>query len=939
MLVFGYTLNNAVHENNYRVGDRVVKTFRARLKSGSAIAGLAVLVWLLGISTAAWASGWPPFAVRDSIEVARGGAVDELTSGAKSVLDNDFDLERDRLTAELTKDVKRGTLQLRPDGTFLYQHDGSKQDDDEFKYRAFDGTGFSREATVTISIEDVPNSPPFVVSDVPDQAVTEGSDFRLVMAANFADPDEGDILRFSIKGLPSSGSLQFDPQLAVLEGTPVAADVRSQPYRIEVTATDLAGASAKLTFDLLILRQNDPPVVVAQVPDQEAIEGIEYSLNLAGNFDDPDEGDVLRFSISGLPEGGSLQFNTTTGLLSGTPVRADTRDEPYAIQVRATDLAGATATLGFQLLILRDNRSDVVLGIALAVNPVTVGENAQWNIDIQNKGPGDLQDGQLFAGWVTSGPPLTVTAPEGCVVADNGTSTPAMDCALGLIAAGTSMTLSVQGAQDSDGDNSLLGFVTADDPNPEDNEALASAAVVAEFSEGPTQIVNVAGTALQTGDLDGDGAIDVVTTGAETIVFLNNGNRAVTTPGISLGPDSGGSALALFEWNGDGSPDIAVGGLNGRSVEIFVNDGSGGFSSAASLQGGGTANVNDLLAVDADGNGISELLVTGSGGTALLARTVEGGIDVAPLTTGAGRDLAIADLDQDGDQDFIVVAAANRRVELVYNAGDGSAAGITSLELGSVANVSAGDLNGDGAVDLLLGIDGDDMNAPQNRVLYQQASGEFSTGQVFGASPVSALVPGDIDADGWPDIVAIDAAGVHQLYLGSQDGSFSLAPEQIVSAGMQRGILTDFNSDESLDLILVGSNAGVLEIHANNGIGRLGLGDRRGPEIELIGEARVNIPAGQEYVDPGATAVDDIDGDISDKIDVSGSVNSTVVGTQTITYSVSDRAGNVASATRTVVVGVNEGTGGGGGGRLTPLFVIALLILFGLRRARRSFSS
>ena len=938
MLVFGYTRNNAVHENNYRVGDRVVKTVRARLKSGSAIAGVAVLVWLLGIPTASWASGWPPFAVRDSAEVARGGAVDELTSGAKSVLDNDFDLERDRLTAVLTKDVKRGTLQLRADGTFLYQHDGSKQDDDEFKYRAFDGTGFSRETTVTISIEDVPNSPPFVVSDVPDQAVTEGSDFRLVMAANFADPDEDDRLSFSIDGLPASGSLQFDSELAVLSGTPTADDVRDRPYSIEVTATDRQGASASLGFELLILRRNEPPVVVAPVPEQEAIEGIAYSLNLAANFDDPDDGDVLRFSASGLPVSGTLQLDESTGLLSGTPVRADARDEAYTVEVQARDRAGATATLTFQLLVLRDNRSDVVLGIALAVNPVTVGENAQWNIDIQNKGPGDLQDGQLFAGWVTSGPPLTVTAPEGCAVTDNGTSTPAMDCAVGLIAAGTSMTLSVQGAQDSDGDNSLLGFVTADDPNPEDNEALASAAVVAEFSEGPTQIVNVAGTALQTGDLDGDGAIDVVTTGTETIVFLNNGNRAVTTPGISLGPDSGGSALALLEWNGDGSLDIAVGGLNGRSVEIFVNDGSGGFSSAASLQGGGTANVNDLLAVDADGNGISELLVTGSGGTALLTRTVEGGIDVAPLTTGAGRDLAIADLDQDGDQDFIVVAAANRRVELVYNAGDGSAAGVTSLELGSVANVSASDLNGDGAVDLLLGIDGDDMNAPQNRVLYQQASGEFSTGQAFGASPVTALVPGDIDADGWPDIVAVNAAGVHQLYLGSQNGSFSLAPEQIVSAGMQRAVLTDFNNDESLDLILVGSNAGVLEIHANNGIGRLGLGDRRGPEIELLGEARVNIPAGQEYVDPGATAVDDIDGDISDKIDVSGSINSTVVGTQTITYSVSDRAGNVASATRTVVVGVNEGTGGGGGGRLTPLFVIALVILFGLRRVRRSFS-
>ncbi len=897
------------------------------------MAGLAVLIAVLAGSTAAWASGWAPFAVRDTIVVVRGGAVDELTSGAKSVLDNDYDLERDRLTAVLTKDVKRGTLDLRADGTFLYQHDGSNKDNDEFKYRAFDGTGISGEATVAITIEEVPNSPPYVVRDVTDKEATEGTLFRLVLVGNFADPDEDDRLSFRIDGLPDSGSLQFDEDLAVIEGTPVSADVRDKPYTIRVTATDRVGASASLQFELLVLRRNEPPFVVAPVSEQEAIEGIAYSLNLAANFDDPDEGDVLRFSASGLPASGTLKLDARTGLLSGTPVRADTRDEPYTVAVQARDRAGATATLTFQLVVLRDTRSDVVLKIALAANPVTVGEDAQWNIDIENKGPADLQDGQFFAGWVTSGPPLTVTAPQGCVVTDNGTSTPAMDCTLS-VAAGTSVTLSVQGVQNSDGDNSLLGFVTADDPNPEDNEALASAAVVAEFSEGPTQIVNVAGDALQMGDLDGDGAIDLVTTGAETIVFFNSGNRAVTTPGISLGPDSGGSALAVLEWNGDGSPDIAVGGLNGRSVEIFVNDGAGGFSSAASLQGSGIANVNDLLTVDADGNGISELLATGSGGTALLARAADGGIDVAPLTTGAGRDLAIADLDQDGDQDFIVVLASDRRVDLVYNAGDGSVASVTSLEQGSVANISATDLNGDGAADLLLATDGDDMSAPQNRVLYQQASGQFAPGQSFGASPVTALISGDIDVDGWTDIVAINDAGVHQLYLGSQDGSFSLAPEQIVSAGMKRGVLTDFNSDESLDLILVGSAAGVLEIHANNGIGRLGLGDRRNPDIELLGEARVNIPAGQEYMDPGATAVDDIDGDITDKIKVSGAVNSTVVGTQTITYRVADRAGNLATATRTVVVGVNEGTGGGGGGRLTLFFVMTLLVLFVARRAR-----
>jgi len=225
------------------------------------------------------------------------------------------------------------------------------------------------------------------------------------------------------------------------------------------------------------------------------------------------------------------------------------------------------------------------------------------------------------------------------------------------------------------------------------------------------------------------------------------------------------------------------------------------------------------------------------------------------------------------------------------------------------------------------------MGVPAHR-----GTGAFAPGQSSGASPVTALISGDIDDDGWTDIVAINDAGVHQIYLGSQDGIFSLAPEQIVSAGMKRGVLTDFNSDGSLDLILVGSSAGALEIHANNGIGRLGLGDRINPDIELVGEASVTIPAGQEFVDPGATAVDDIDGDISDKIEVSGTVNSTVVGAQTIIYSVADRAGNLATATRTVVVGVNEGTGGGGGGRLTPFFVMALVILFGARRVRRSLS-
>jgi hypothetical protein len=153
---------------------------------------------------------------------------------------------------------------------------------------------------------------------------------------------------------------------------------------------------------------------------------------------------------------------------------------------------------------------------------------------------------------------------------------------------------------------------------------------------------------------------------------------------------------------------------------------------------------------------------------------------------------------------------------------------------------------------------------------------------------------------------------------------------------MHRGILADFNGDGSLDLVLAGAAADVIEFHANNGLGRLGRGDRTAPKLTILGETRVSIPAGSQYVDQGAVAEDDIEGDITQQIVVSGNVNASTVGTYTITYSVSDRAGNASSATRTVEVGVNSGTGGSGGGGLSPLILMLLSSLVALRRTRAS---
>ncbi len=74
------------------------------------------------------------------------------------------------------------------------------------------------------------------------------------------------------------------------------------------------------------------------------------------------------------------------------------------------------------------------------------------------------------------------------------------------------------------------------------------------------------------------------------------------------------------------------------------------------------------------------------------------------------------------------------------------------------------------------------------------------------------------------------------------------------------------------------------------------------PVITLKGDASITINAGSAYEEPGYTAIDNIDGDITDQVEISGSVNIYHAATYTLIYSVTDSHGNTATAERTVVV-------------------------------------
>ncbi|MBI2410207.1 DUF5011 domain-containing protein [Candidatus Kaiserbacteria bacterium] len=78
--------------------------------------------------------------------------------------------------------------------------------------------------------------------------------------------------------------------------------------------------------------------------------------------------------------------------------------------------------------------------------------------------------------------------------------------------------------------------------------------------------------------------------------------------------------------------------------------------------------------------------------------------------------------------------------------------------------------------------------------------------------------------------------------------------------------------------------------------------DSQPPIVTLNGEAAMQISEGQTFTDPGATATDETDGDLTAKIATSGSADTATAGSYTLTYSATDAAGNTGSVSRLVTV-------------------------------------
>ncbi|MEK7794102.1 MAG: immunoglobulin-like domain-containing protein, partial [Candidatus Hydrogenedentota bacterium] len=81
-----------------------------------------------------------------------------------------------------------------------------------------------------------------------------------------------------------------------------------------------------------------------------------------------------------------------------------------------------------------------------------------------------------------------------------------------------------------------------------------------------------------------------------------------------------------------------------------------------------------------------------------------------------------------------------------------------------------------------------------------------------------------------------------------------------------------------------------------------GIGDAP-PVLHILGSDPAAVDAGEEYIDPGATATDDVDGVLTLEIVVTNNVDTSVAGEYSVVYEVTDSAGNTVSEERIVIVG------------------------------------
>jgi hypothetical protein len=874
----------------------------------------------------------PPVAQPDSYTIAEDSP---LSVSGNGVLGNDSDPEGAALTAALVRNVTNGVLQLNSNGSFVYTPPANFNGTTNFTYRASDGTTQSAATTVTIDVTAV-NDPPLATNSPPTTA-TEGVTYRFTLAA--ADPD-GTTPTITAPTLPTW--LSFTTP-ATISGTPGDADVGT--HGVTMRISDGVAPPVEVQWQITVANVDNRPSI-ATIPEQTATEGTPLDLDLARFVTDSDTAPTaLTFAATaGVPPGLTL---SPAGRLAGTP-QIGASVGTHTVRFTVADAAN-TVPGQLQLAVLPAGRVDLTVTMSASPNPVTLDTPTTWTLTVTNRAtqvgaPGASLEA-TFAGEV----PFVFDAPapsSGCTLAPNGGQT-SLTCTLGPLAGGASTSISLTGHGGFPGDVFASAHVAvtggAVDDTPNNDVSVASLSVAQRVAGMPAQRIPLADArAIAAADLNADGFDDLVvaTASAQGVVIFTNvadpanaGRRTFATPPQALGGETLTTNIAIADLDRDGDLDIVTAASSGAPNRVFLQA-SGAFTSAS--LGLADADSRAVAVGDVNGDAFLDLVFANAGTSTVLLNTGSG----ATFTPGTGigphdaRGAVLVNLFGDALPE-LVLANGNGGAAVYRNTG-GKFTLETTLTTGPTTAVATGDFNADNRADLVFARDTATLPAVPSALVWLNTSG--TSGQLFvsdelGAALTNRLLIRDFDIDSRPDVFALSGYGARIFTnAGAGNGTFALHPQQLATPGARAAAAGKFSSDDRVDVAVLVSDS--IAIFINDGAGNFGEPDSNAPVIQLRGDATINLVIDSTYADAGATATDKEDGDISSRIVVTNPVNTTVLGTYTVTYTVSDLSGNAAKpVTRTVNVQPQAAALDGGGGGALGLEVLAgLLLLLWQRR-------